>query len=367
MDRIIALALFLLLYSHTSSAQSEREYFKFAKFSFDAKDYVMALDYINKSIELDPAYTNALVLRVEINMELKNYHAMISDANQIFKDKNQTISMLSQIHLLRGLAYFHVDNFEKAAEDLKSALSTNPGLSEAYFYQGLIYYHQSSLFMALEHFDMAIQKDGGNYEYYYFRAKIKIEHYNPLAGTPTFDHIMTDINLSIDLNPNDHRAYKLKCDMFKRNASAARELYIEELTKTIELFPDQADFYAQRGTAKILDYDFSSALTDLDMAISFGGQNELLLRNRALCHHNLRHYGEAIKDYTFSIELMIAVYQENQDKNHKKVLAETLVMRGRTYTEMSNSDDACMDYYNAAKLGSKIGLNNYRRNCSVFN
>lgn len=368
MNRIIAIALLLMvLWTIPSNAESAREYFKFAKFSFDARDYLKALDYINKAIELEPDYTNGLMLRVEINRELKNYHAMISDANRIIKTDNQAISLLSQIHLLRGLAFYFTDNFEKASADFNISLSLNSGNADAYFYKGLIAYHQSSHFQALELFDLSIQKQGDNFEYFYYRAKLKIEYFQPLPDTPAFDHIMADINKSIDLNPEDHRAYKLKCDMLKRNMTAARDLYIEELTKTIELFPDQAEFYAQRGTAKILSNDFVAALADLDKAISFNSSNELILRNRALCHHNLRHYRQAVRDYTTSIDLMIARYQQGQDKNYKKVLAETLVMRGRTYEEMANADDACTDYFNAAKLGSKIGLNNYRRNCNVFN
>jgi tetratricopeptide (TPR) repeat protein len=357
----------MVFWTIPSNAETAREYFKFAKFSFDAKDYVKALDYINKSIELEPDYANGLMLRVEIYRELKNYHAIIPDANRIIKFDNQSISLLSQAHLLRGIAFYFTGNYQKASDDFSMSLSLNSGIAEAYFYQGLIAYQQSSHFQALELFDLAIQKEGNNFEYFFYRAKLKIEYFHPLPNTPAFDHIMVDINKSIDLNPEDPRAYKLKCDMLKRNMTAARDLYIDELTKTIELFPDQAEFYAQRGTAKILSNDFVAALADLDKAISFNGSNELILRNRALCHHNLRNYRLAIKDYTTSIDLMIARYQQDQDKNGKKVLAETLVMRGRSYEEMTNPDDACTDYYNAAKLGSKIGLNNYRRNCNVFN
>ena len=93
MNRIIAIALLLMvLWTIPSNAESAREYFKFAKFSFDARDYLKALDYINKAIELEPDYTNGLMLRVEINRELKNYHAMISDSNRIIKTDNTIVS-----------------------------------------------------------------------------------------------------------------------------------------------------------------------------------------------------------------------------------------------------------------------------------
>ena len=146
--------------------------------------------------------------------------------------------------------------------------------------------------------------------------------------------------------------------MLKLNETNARELYIEELTRTIELFPEEADFYAQRGMARILEYEFTDALADLDKAIAFNGANGLTLRNRALCHHNLSNYPAAIKDYSNSIDLLIVQFQSDQAKSSKKMLAETLVMRGRTFQQLGNHDEACTDFSNAAKLGSKTGLNN---------
>lgn len=155
--------------------------------------------------------------------------------------------------------------------------------------------------------------------------------------------------------------------MLRLNSTKTKNIYIEELSKSIDLFPDQADFYAQRGMANILNYSFEEALSDLNQAISLDAVNELNLRNRAICHHNLGHYGAAIDDFTSSIDLLIKKYQDDQQAGSKNLLAETLVLRGRTYQEMRSPDDACLDFYNAAKLGSKTGLNNYRRNCNVYN
>jgi tetratricopeptide (TPR) repeat protein len=349
------------------ATESAREYFKFAKFSFDSKDYQKALDFINRAIDLEPDYTNGLILRAEINQHLGNYQEVIPDANQIIGVENQAISVFANTYLIRGLAYFHLEKFDQASADFRSSVSHNPENAEAYFYLGLISHQKASFFPALENFDKAIEKDGSNFEYYYHRAKTKIENYHPIPNTPTYDNIIADINKSISLNPEDYRAYELRCDMLKLSAAEIRAPYIDELTKIIKLFPDQPEFYAQRGIANILDYNFKGALEDLNKAIAFNGKNELTLRNRGLCFHNLGGYRDAISDYSSSIDLMIARYQDSQDKSLRRMLAETIVMRGRTYEQMGNPDDACTDFYNSAKLGSKTGLNNYRRSCNVFN
>jgi len=356
-----------LLWTGLAANDSAREFFKFAKFSYDANEYDKALVFINKAIDIDPDYLNGLILRADINFKLQNYYAIISDVNQVLKLDEQTTSWHGHVYTLRGTSHYFINKPDKAASDFRQALSSNPENEMAHFYLGLMAYNKHSYFQALEHFDQAIMSNSQNYEYYFYRAKTKIDNYNPIPGTPTFDNIMADIDQAINLNPEDHRSYKLRCNMLKLNEKKARETYMDELSKSIELFPQQADLYAQRGMARILDYKFVDALSDLDKAIAFSGSNGLTLRNRALCHHNLSNYTAAVQDYTSSIELLINKFQQEESKSAKKMLAETFVMRGRTYQQLSNPDDACSDFYNAAKLGSKTGLNNYRRNCNVYN
>jgi tetratricopeptide (TPR) repeat protein len=356
-----------LVWTNTTATDSAREYFKFAKFSYDALDYSKALEYINKAIIMDPDYTSGLILRAEINKELSNYEAMIVDVNHVIELGNLSTSISAHAHLLRGIAYFHLGNLQMASSELEQSGTLNPESDLVYFYKGLICRENNKLFFALEEFDHAIKYNSENYQYYYFRALTKKENYRPIPNTPVFDNIMEDIDRSIYLNPDDYRGYELRCDMLKLNLTHAREMYLDELTLTIEKFPERGDFYAERGMARILDYNFSDALKDLNKAIAIGAGNELVLRNRALCYHNLSNYPAALKDYSSSIDMMINKFQKDQEKSSKMILAETLVMRGRTFQQIGNPDDACSDFYNAAKLGSKTGLNNYRRNCNVFN
>jgi len=365
--RIVTLILLIFSSAQGISNESAREYFKFAKFSFDAREYDQAIEFINKAIEIDPHYSSGLLLRANINLKLEHFNAILPDVNEVINAEGQATSIYGQAYTLRGAAFLFTEELAKAKDDLLESLNFDPDNELTYFYLGLWAHQTGSYFQALEYFDHAIKLSPSNFEYYYQRAQTKIDNYNPIPGTPTFDNIMADIDQAINLNPEDFRAYKLRCDMLKLEAQGSKEYYIEELTKTIEMFPNQAAFYAQRGMARILEYKFAEALLDLDKAITYMGADSDVLRNRALCHHNLNNYQAALEDYTTSIEILIEKFQENQSRASKKVLAETLVMRGRTYQQLSNPNDACSDFYNAAKLGSRTGLNNYRRSCNVFN
>jgi len=365
--KIVTFALLCFLWVGLRANDSAREYFKFAKFSYDDGEYKKALDFINKAIDIDTEYANGLILRAEIQLKLEDYFAAINDISLVLQQPSQSNTLLGHIYSIRGAAYYFAGDIERASLDLNRSISFGAEEANPHFYLGLIDYKNGSYFQALEQFDQAIQINPNNFEFYMWRAQTKIDNYKPIPNTPVFQSIMSDIDQAIGHNPEDYRAYKLRCDMLKLSQDNARELYIDELSRSIELFPEQADFYAQRGMAKMLEYEFVDALSDLNKAISYEGANSTTLRNRGLCHHNLTNYRAAIQDYSNSIELLIVQFKKDQSRSTKKNLAETFVMRGRSYQQVGNSDDACADFYNAAKLGSKTGLNNYRRNCSIFN
>jgi len=365
--RLPLIITFLIFTFAASATESARELFKFAKFSLEEGEYQKALNYVNQAIAVESTYSSAYVLRAEIYLKLENYKLVIEDASRIIDAEGTTSALTSNSYLLRGEAYYYLNRHKASLSDLITCVNIEPENARAYYVMGLIHIENIALFPALDDFDNAIKYDQQQADYYYYRAQVKADLFKPIPGTATYNEIMADIQSAQTLNTTDHRSYDLKCKMLKLNAEHQKEIYLAELNKSIDLFPAQAEFYGQRGMAQVLDYKFVAALEDFSMAMKLGGPDESLLRNRALCYHNLGQYNNALKDYNESIELMIKVYQNTDDKSAKNKLAETLVMRGRTFEAAGQPDNACDDFYNAAKLGSKNGLNNYRRNCNVYN
>lgn len=352
----------------TSLAETAREYFKFAKFSYDSKEYIKALDFVNLAIDSDPNYINGFLLRAEINYDLKEYNEVIEDLTLVFnRDENASKSM-DNYHLLRADSYLKLDNLNKAMSDVECSIKANPQNAKAFYLKGIINIKQLIYFEAVENFDKAIKLDSDESEYYFKRAELKKGYYKPLAGTKTFESILADIKISITLNPNDIRPHKLKCDMMKLKGGDKRDELIRELNLAIEQFPEESYFYSERGMAKVLNYNYQAALGDFTKAIQMDETNEANYRNRGLCFHNMKKYQLALNDYTKSINVLVTKYKASEnDEALKKLLGQTINLRGMTNQLNRNSDLACDDYYNAAKLGSKVGLNNYRKHCNVYN
>ena len=271
-------------------------------------------------------------------------------------------------HLLRGDAYLKLNDLNNANKDIDYTLQINANNANAHFLKGIILREKKRYFEALECFDKAIRINSDESEYYYQRAKLKRTYFRPLPETDIYESTMSDIKLAVALNPDDFRAYKLRCEMLKVDKKRNMEDLISELDQYIEHFPEQSAFYTERGIAKVLNNDYRSAVSDFTKAIQIDSYNESNYRNRGLCFHNMRKFQLALNDYSKSIDLLIKKYQGSENaESIKRLLAQTFSMRGMTNELNGNSDLACDDYYKAAKLGSKIGLNNYRKNCNFLN
>ncbi len=364
----ISIALILNFFVSFAFAESAREYFKYAKYSYDSKEYDKALKFINSAIDVDPIYVNGFLLRAEINFGLQEFEKVIEDITIAFQIDNNKINSIPEFYLLRSNAYINLNKFNKAIVDLDKCLKINPSNARALFLKGVANFEMSDFYNALENIDGAIKLDADESEYYFKRAVVKKVFFKPIPGSKTFETMMADVKISIALNPGNYQYYKLKCELLKQDPNYKQEELISELSGIIDRFPQRADFYAERGLALVLNYKFNSAIKDFSKAIALDDQNESNYRNRGLCFHNTNKYNRAIEDYTSSIELLIKKLKTDKNKKSvKKVLAQTFNMRGMTNQLNRNEGHACDDYYNAAKLGSKTGLNNYRKNCNVFN
>jgi tetratricopeptide (TPR) repeat protein len=78
---------------------------------------------------------------------------------------------------------------------------------------------------------------------------------------------------------------------------------IEEYNKAIELDPEMADAYNNRGRAYIVRGMYESAIEDLDEAIRLDPEMAIAYNNRGLAYVGLGEYERAIEDYDEAIRL----------------------------------------------------------------
>ena len=86
---IAVLALFVLAPSafaqnlHTDSRKA-KNYYKSAKIQFDKKKYQKTFKYLDKALDVDPKFTDALLLKAELSLMLKDENQAIGSFEQLF-------------------------------------------------------------------------------------------------------------------------------------------------------------------------------------------------------------------------------------------------------------------------------------------
>lgn len=154
---------------------------------------------------------------------------------------------------------------------------------------------------------------------------------------------------AIELDPDNAGAY------FKRhkayNALGDIEPAVADVTTAIELDPANYQYYYVRGFLYNVEQEYTLAVADLDRSIALkpdARRNGLAYLERATAYHNLGGYALAVTDYTKYIEA-------NPDNG------EAYFLRGLSYLELRDTENAKKDFKKACDLGNANGCARYNK------
>ncbi len=142
-------------------------------------------------------------------------------------------------------------------------------------------------------------------------------------------------NKAIELNPEHAYAYNNRGNAY-RNLKEY-EKAIRDYDKAIELNPEDAMAYNNRGVAYGNLKDYEQAISDYDKAIELNPEHATAYNNRGLAYGNLKDYEQAISDYNKAIEL-----------NPEDATAYN--NRGVAYGNLKDYEKAISDYNKAIEL-----------------
>ena len=355
----VLLAITLNLY-----AQDAREYFKYAKYQYDNFEYTESLEFINKAIKLDSSYLNAYFLRAQIYQELGQYYSSVLDIDRILKADRSETNFTGQCHLVRGRCYMALEKYSRAKEDFDIALRYTKDDPEVLYYQAKLSLNAEDPDRALKYVEQAIRKKE-DAAYFGLKAEIKMKKFGDSPESSQYRSIHNDINTAIALDGDNYEFYLIRSTYLKSLGNSDDAL--TDYDRMIELSPNKDVAYANRGIAKLNNYDYSGAILDLSESIMINPANPETYRYRGLCYNNLNNYNKAYQDFTKSIDILTARFTSLSDKEAaKKQLAETYLMRGHSQNLVGSEIEACRDFLRAYQLGVDKGLNYYRKFCSIY-
>src|SRR5208283_4385691 len=168
-----------------------------------------------------------------------------------------------------------------------------------------------------------------------------LEAYGPIRRLEAIEAY----NKAIELNPDMARAY-----LERGNAHLARGNYeqaIKDLSKAIELKinykPDYALAYVYRGAAYENSGNLKQAIKDYSKAIEVTPGKADFYNARGFAYSKLGNYQRAIKDYSKAIKLTSDVVERQI----------AYYFRGLAYIKISNHQHAIADFKIAARLGDE--------------
>ena len=207
---------------------------------------------LTKAIRLtnDEAPLNTLQIDEHFN-SINNLSGQIADD-----------SLNAKLYFARAIDFMLVQDYQSSAQDLSKAINLDPAFTLAYFNQAVVYAKQ------LELKDYSIEYESEN----------KVGAINKMSSTSGIDQ--TALTSSARIDPK-----KMEYELILRNYN-----------KVIELNPEFAYAYFNRGNIKYAQSDFRSAILDYNEAIKQSPSFYEAYYNRALARFQLKDKERALED-----------------------------------------------------------------------
>lgn len=181
-------------------------YFKGLLIRDSKQDTTLALQYFQKSIDLNPNFINGLDMMGVTLATAGDTFAKFYYARVLSIDPNR-----DDIYYKLGVFYMEQDEINKALENYTKALSLNPRNSDAHYSLGFIHIQLKQYSDAKKYFSRAIDTRSQNYKAYYGRGfcfeqlgdviNAKRDYQKSLDASPVFKpakEALDRVQLSID-------------------------------------------------------------------------------------------------------------------------------------------------------------------------
>lgn len=289
------------------------------------RDYMVAIGYFNKVLELRPWMAEPYFLRGYAKMMLEDYAGAREDAS-LALERN---AFLGQAYLVRAIANHSLKAYKKASDDYCTALRLSPDDTGIRFNLAGTLYEQEKYAEA----DSLAQQVPPKTPVYalalLLRGDIALKKGDSIAA-------MDFARLSLDADSTHAQAYAFMAELFRLQDKYPQA--ITQLDKAIALAPDNSALYINRGLLHYMVDSYVKAIEDYNQALLLEPSNSAARYNRALLRSSLGDLNNALEDF----QILLA-----QDPSNDLVCFNTGLLQSQLG-----------DYHTATAQFSKI-LNKY--------
>lgn len=253
------------------------------------RDYMVAIGYFNKVLELRPWMAEPYFLRGYAKMMLEDYVGARQDAT-LALERN---SFLGQAYLVRAIANHSLKSYEKASEDYTTALRLNPDDAGIRFnLAGTLY--ELEQYTAADSLAQEIPSQASVYSLsLLLRGDIALKEGDTLAANRLAE-------LSIEADSTQAQAYAFVAELYRLQEKYPEA--IKGLNKAIEYASDNSSLYINRGLMHYLNDNFVKAVEDYNQALLIDPSSIIARYNRALLRSSLGDLNNALEDFQAVLE-----------------------------------------------------------------
>jgi tetratricopeptide (TPR) repeat protein len=285
-----------------------------AKYFAQTRNIDAAINDISKAIGMMPNYANAYNQRAQYRMDKQDFSNAVADLSRaIDLDQKNYV-----FYLNRGHAYQGMSDLQSALLDYSQAVSLEPRDADNYFYRGAIYENLGKLDLALKDMNEAVRLNANDSNHFRWRGYIRLSlndfdgalsdfkqtvrldpstapdlssymakahagrslSFGSGSSDPKYDiaEAFADAEIAIQLQPNSPLGYyargkiRVQDDMrylFPKQITESAQLAFEDFNKAIQIAPDHAGSYAERGGLNMKYGRYHEAFEDMKAYLRF--------------------------------------------------------------------------------------------------
>ncbi|HPE76456.1 MAG TPA: tetratricopeptide repeat protein [Draconibacterium sp.] len=264
-----------------------------------AKDELGDLDGaiadLNKAIELKPEEHDYYIHRGNTKVKMKNYNGAIDDCNKAISLEPKDAALYAH----RAGIYQLSANYENALADFSRAIGLKPTYALYYMHRATLYDHLNQNKNALQDIDKSIKLEPRNVKYINMKGIFSKKYGETKSAIECF-------NKAISINPNYYEPYMELATVYDANKNYIMAL--ENFSNAIKFYDKEsrrelANLYNSRGTIYGKTNDFTSAINDFNLAISYWSNFDDAYSNRAFAKFNLGQNNEALIDCNMALQI----------------------------------------------------------------
>jgi tetratricopeptide (TPR) repeat protein len=296
------------------------------------KDYDLAIDDLDKAINLDPKNGGRYFLRANIYRDLNKKTKALIDYTEAIKldPKNQLF------YFYRGGIHYQYQDYNEALDDFQKVLELDSLNGDAITYIGVIYQDQGEIDMAIQTYEqgIALEKINPQSAAYSFRNRGSI-----YESQEKYNLALTDYTKSIQLDSNNPFRYQTRANLYFALNDENKAL--DDYSKAIELDPENTRLWYNRGTANYHFNRYTEALDDFQKVLELDSLDVNAINYIGVVYKEKRETDLAIQAYERGIAL---------EEIAPKSAAFCYSNRALIYEDQEKYDLALADYTRAKEL-----------------